>query len=201
MRHRCLLGLVAVGVLLTGCSPVPGAPPRAPATSTSVASSTHPATVPTSAFVTKPSPLTSAAPHRPDAVELATAGIRVQLVPSRIVAGELTIPESSAQAGVFWPSGEQGVGVAVVVGHVSWRGHPGAFARLPRVRTGDVVLVRLDGELTRWRVVEVTVHPRGRLPHKVFSAGGDPALALVTCTGPVVKDQFTRNLLVWAEPA
>lgn len=146
-------------------------------------------------------PATAARSGGADALEVASLGWRLRLVPAEVRGGELSIPDQATRAGVYWPSGEQGTGVAVVVAHVAWQGRPGAFAELRRLAVGDVVTSRVAGSVVRWKVTEVSLHPRGRLPGKVFASGGDPALALVTCAGPIRHGEFTRNLLVWAEPA
>lgn len=194
-----LLAAVGLGLLLSPLVPrqpveAVAAPRRA--TRPSSGGRTHAAVA-----ARPPAPTSVPASMRSQSHDLLVAGERVRLVASVVAGGELTVPARRGEAGVYWPSGEEGTGVAVVVGHVTWRGAPGTFHHLGRVRPGDVLSTRTGGTRQDWRVVSATLHPRGRLPTKVFSPGGEPALALVTCAGPVEGGEYTRNLLVWAEPA
>jgi len=116
--------------------------------------------------------------------------------------GNLSAPESANQVG-WWDGGPapgQG-GTAVLTGH---RVSDWAFWNLGDVQTGDTVqVIGTNGQTTNWVVSSVQQMLKTQLPPAVWTKGGSPMLALVTCGGTFNYSigHYNDNILVWAKPA
>ena len=137
------MGALIVATLLSGCGlvassqPNPALPGSAPAVSRPT-----PATVP-SARVGKPG--RSERVHFVPEMLVLPGNARAGVVPAATVDGELKVPEDVAEVGWWDGSAYAGepFGSTVIAGHVdSTSGGNGFFARLRRVRIGDVVTLR-----------------------------------------------------------
>lgn len=162
-----------------------------------------------------PSPWTTTAPagaidpdRWPIVVRIPSLGVDAPVEPVGLEpGGDVAIPSSPRTVGWFRGAAVPGAaGTAVLASHVDSRQEGlGVFAGLARVRPGDTVeLVAADGSATGWTVVAREQVPKDELPSgRLFSLGGDPVLALVTCGGrfDAVARSYADNVIVWAVPA
>lgn len=139
----------------------------------------------------------------PAAVEAATTGatlgaLHAEQTPQRLVIPDLDIDRPLAPLGVD-PTGEHQVpddagtvgwyaggptpgepGPALILGHVDYRGTPGAFAHLDRLGVGD--LVGVDRLL--YRVTDIRRVPKDEFPRDLVYGRTDRSeLRLITCGG------------------
>lgn len=110
-------------------------------------------------------------------------------------------PESGAGLGVI--PGVQGT--AVLAGHVDSRTQGrGALYELRQLAVGDTIEVdHADGMTTVWQVTDVIRYPKATLPyHEVFTWGGPPRLALITCGGEFDRTarSYNDNIVAYAVP-
>jgi LPXTG-site transpeptidase (sortase) family protein len=92
-------------------------------------------------------------------------------------------------------------GNAVLFGHVSWKGLPGVFKNLYRLKPGDGVEVWSNAQGYRYRVA--SVQSTGPDDPTALEAATSPVLTLVTCDGlwlPHIWD-YSSRLVVRAEMA
>lgn len=134
-------------------------------------------------------------------------GAAAAVKPASTVNGELAVPENVEHVG--WWDGSAYVGdpfgSTVIAGHVdSATQGVGFFARLLKVRVGDMVTVTGHGREARYRVTAVDTVAKQALAtdSHAFDQGGDHRLVLITCTGAYVRDRggYTSNLVVVATP-
>lgn len=149
------------------------------------------------------------APAGATSVEVPALGMSARLSAVGIAQGRMVIPHDVRRGGWLARSAAPGeaIGSTMIAGHVSDRSdRPGAFDRLRRAATGQLVLVRdAAGRTTRYRISTVTTQPRRRgLSGAAVSTTGSHRLVLVTCTGRVVhpdgRFHYTQNLVVVATP-
>lgn len=76
-------------------------------------------------------------------------------------------------------------GDAVIEGHAGYPGSPLLFGRLPRLHSGDkIVVVLADGTRRLFLVESLTIWAAGAKPSGLGLPSGPPRLTLITCTGP-----------------
>lgn len=135
-------------------------------------------------------------------------GIAAEVMPAQTVNGELVVPDLVQHLGWWDGSAYAGdpFGSTVVAGHVDSAAQGlGFFARLLRVKVGDLVTVQGGGHAADYRVRSVQSVAKSALATsaEVFDQAGEHRLVLITCTG--IFDQQRRsydsNLIVIAEPA
>lgn len=117
--------------------------------------------------------------------------------------GEMEVPKEAADAGWFERGASPGaLGPAVIAGHVTWKGSPGVFKQLGKLRRGDQVLVaRADGKTAVFTVGRVARYSKSRFPSQaVYGAIDHAGLRLVTCGGAydTVENSYLDNVIVFA---
>ncbi|MFB8382309.1 class F sortase [Streptomyces rubiginosohelvolus] len=156
-----------------------------------------------------PSPEASkGADVQPRLLQIPRLGVNARIDPVGVAPdGETEVPEDARRVGWyrFGPAPGSSEGSAVIVGHVDSRTQGlGVLAKLDDVRADDRVAVRAsDGSSTRYRIVSRRTVPKDELAASgVFRRDGSPALTLITCTGPFLKDRggYQDNLVITAVP-
>jgi LPXTG-site transpeptidase (sortase) family protein len=119
--------------------------------------------------------------------------------------GELVVPGDPGQVGWYqFGSAPGAAGSAVLAGHVDWKGRPGAFIDLDRVRPGERVEVDLsDGTMHAFVVAETHLIAKTELPKELWDRNGPPQLVLITCGGDFDRSihRYRQNVVVVARPA
>ena len=180
-----------------------GAPSDAPAAPTS--SRAAPAVATERERQPTASPSTRSTPT-PERLRIPTIGVatrvtRLGLNPDRTV----EVPARAQNAGWYQhgpPPGQ--LGSAVILGHVDSKTGPAVFYRLPSLRRGDRIHVRLsDGATAHFRVTSVNTYPNDAFPARQVYAGNPavPSLNLVTCGGEYDAERggYQSNVVVHAE--
>lgn len=196
------------GLLLAGCSTGSAVLAREPSTAGSASAGSVSAAPPdsvSSAQVGGPAKSTRIR-FIPERVTL-PGGAHAAVEPARTVDGELLVPENVLHVG--WWDGSAYVGdpfgSTVIAGHVdSATEGIGYFARLLRVKVGDVVTVAGAGHHLRYRVSSVQTVAKQALARDslAFDQTSDHRLVLITCTGTYRPDRggYDSNLVVVAQP-
>ena len=148
------------------------------------------------AVTPRPAPQRTA-PHRP---------IQTVERPSRIGPARISIPRLQLETRLFaatnvdrgpawWPvTGRPGGGDTIAVaGHRTTHSRP--FYYLERLRAGDAIYVRFNGQIYRYRVVDSRVRPAGDL--HIADAVGYERLLLTACTP---RGSARYRLVVEARP-
>ena len=106
--------------------------------------------------------------------------------------GKLQYDVPRAEAGEYVSSAQVGrPGNAIIGGHISLRGLPGVFAKLPGVVAGDVVEVYRGDQIFRYSVTEIRIVAPDAT--SVMSQTQDATLTLITC---FPGDNFQDRLVV-----
>jgi LPXTG-site transpeptidase (sortase) family protein len=134
-------------------------------------------------------------------------GAKADVLPAATVSGQLVVPEHVQRVG-WWDGGAEAgdpFGSVVIAGHVdSAKEGVGFFARLLKVKSGEVVVLRGAGHTASYRVNSVTSVPKGALATEsgAFDQTGDHRLVLITCTGAYDRSRggYEKNLVVSATP-
>ena len=132
---------------------------------------------------------------------------RAEVKPAATVKGELKVPEDVRHVGWWDGSAYAGepFGSTVIAGHVdSATGGIGFFARLLRIKIGDVVTLRDDEHRQRYKITSIQTVARQALAtdSQAFDQTGDHRLVLITCTGTYRRDRggYDSNLVVIGKP-
>ena len=183
-----------------GAAPAPDEPSSAPAATPSE----EPGPVP-SARVGKPG-RTERVTFAPELLVLpgdAQAPVR----PAETVDGQLQVPENVQHVGWWDGSAYAGdpFGRTVIAGHVdSASGGDGFFARLERVKQGDVVTLRAGAHRLSYQITAKQIVARRALAtdSQAFDQSGSHRLVLITCTGDYRRDRggYESNLVVIGRP-
>jgi LPXTG-site transpeptidase (sortase) family protein len=127
--------------------------------------------------------------------------------PAATVDGQLRVPENVQHVGWWDGSAYAGdpFGRTVIAGHVdSASGGDGFFARLQRVKVGDVVTLRAGSQRISYAVSSVQTVARQSLAtdSRAFDQTGAHRLVLITCTGDYRRDRggYESNLVVVGRP-
>ena len=134
-------------------------------------------------------------------------GSHAPVLPASTVDGQLVVPERVQRVG-WWDGGAEAgdpFGSVVLAGHVdSATDGIGYFARLLKVKAGEVVVLRGDGHSASYQVNSVVSVPKNALATEsgAFDQTGDHRLVLITCTGAYdrARGGYEQNLVVSAEP-
>jgi LPXTG-site transpeptidase (sortase) family protein len=134
-------------------------------------------------------------------------GAHAAVEPAQTVDTVLAVPEDVRHVGWWDGSAYAGdpFGSTVIAGHVdSATEGLGFFARLLRVRRGEVVTVRNGRHQQRYRITSVRTVAKQALAESssAFDQTGDHRLVLITCTGAYRPEQggYDSNLVVTAAP-
>jgi LPXTG-site transpeptidase (sortase) family protein len=132
---------------------------------------------------------------------------KARVLPAVTVDGELKVPENVDYVGWWDGSAYAGdpFGSTVIAGHVdSATEGIGFFARLRRVKVGDVVTLRAGSHRLSYRISSVRTVNRHALAtdSRAFDQTGPHRLVLITCTGNYRRDQggYESNLVVTGQP-
>jgi hypothetical protein len=147
-------------------------------------------------------------PRAPTHVSIQSLGISAPVSPAGIdiAKGELDAHPNVHRTS-WWRDGAapgDKAGTVLIAGHVDSAAQgPGAFFRLKEARPGDrITVTSRSGARRTYRVVSVRTMPKPQLPPDVYSARGQPRLALVTCGGPFLPalGHYRDNVVVIAKP-
>lgn len=136
-------------------------------------------------------------------IEVVAPIVEVGLLPD----GGMKVPSDITTVGWFAVAGHTirpgDHGTAVLAGHRDSRADgPGALHALADVPLGELLhITHDDGSVSVWEVVELMTTPRDALPVvELFTVGGTPRLAVVTCGGrfDVLRRSYTHNTIVIA---
>ena len=129
------------------------------------------------------------------------------VLPAATVDGELKVPEHVDYVGWWDGSAYAGdpFGSTVIAGHVdSATEGIGFFARLLRIKVGDVVTLRAGSHRLSYRISSVRTVNRHALAtdSRAFDQTGPHRLVLITCTGAYRRDRggYESNLVVTGQP-
>ncbi len=148
----------------------------------------------------------------PSRVTVPALDASMPLVQAPTRAGRLAVPPGVSAVGYASQSARPGAnrGTTLLATHrdtgSGGRGVRSPLYDAPDLAKGARIHVAWLGQHTKYRVTEVTRHPRGRLPSRLASvAGTRHRLALVTCGGPLVVDddrrlRWSQTVIVWAKP-
>jgi LPXTG-site transpeptidase (sortase) family protein len=132
---------------------------------------------------------------------------RAGVVPAATVDGQLKVPEDVDHVGWWDGSAYAGdpFGSTVIAGHVdSDTEGIGFFARLLRIKKGDVVTLRAGPRRLSYRISSVRTVDRQALAtdSRAFDQTGAHRLVLITCTGNFQRDRggYESNLVVTGQP-
>lgn len=127
-------------------------------------------------------------------VVIRSVGIDAAVQPVGLVftGGKIQYDVPYVEAGQYVGTAQPGrPGNAVIGGHVSRRGSPGVFSKLPKVAAGDVVEVFRGDQIFRYSVIEIRVVASDATD--VMSQTQDATLTLITC---FPDDQLQERLVV-----
>jgi hypothetical protein len=196
----------------TAGTPVPTTPPATEATTTTsepVPSSTAPA--PTRPPTTRPTPVVpepevpaEAPVADPFHLTIDRIGVDARVVAVGVEPGTNAMQIPGLDDVGWYQHGSlpgDATGTAVLVGHVDGNGRPGVFANLRDLTPGDTFTVTLpDGSARSFAVTGLQQFDKQALPSDLFSRGGPPRLALITCGGPFdpATGHYLDNVVVVA---
>jgi LPXTG-site transpeptidase (sortase) family protein len=196
-----LVAMVAAGVL-AGSAPAAGASAGALAAGRTVPRvQVDPGRGPVG-FV--PADPVSAGPARPARVRIPAIQVDAALEDLHLdAAGALDAPTKWTEAGWYADGVVPGeVGPAVIAGHVDSTRGPAVFARLDKLRPGDVVEVLRGGQWLGFVVTAVRRYPKNAFPtNQVYGPTPNPQLRLITCSGSFDSAQrsYVDNTVVYAD--
>jgi LPXTG-site transpeptidase (sortase) family protein len=132
-------------------------------------------------------------------------GAHAPVLTATTVSGQLQVPAMAQRVG-WWDGGAQAgdpFGSVVLAGHVDTKTEGlGFFARLRRVKPGEVVVLNGSGRTASYKVTSIVSVPKDALATKsgAFSQTGEHRLVLITCTGPydASRGGYADNLVVTA---
>ncbi|MFG1818827.1 sortase domain-bontaining protein [Kribbella sp. NPDC049174] len=132
-------------------------------------------------------------------------GAKAPVVPASTVNSELKVPEQGDRVG-WWDGGAQAgdpFGSVVLAGHVDTKTDGiGYFARLLRIKPGELVVLHGSGHTATYRVSSVVSVPKNALATRsgAFDQKVDHRLVLITCTGAydASRGGYEDNLVVTA---
>jgi len=144
----------------------------------------------------------------PIGVELPTLGVRADVFPVGITAGQLDVPTDPADVGWWTGSVAAGspAGATIIDGHVdSAELGAGALYRLTDLTIGDPVRVTVaGGGIVTYQVNERRTYDKTTgLPAAIFGTDGAPRLVLITCGGAFDQTtlSYESNVAVFATPS
>lgn len=190
MRARLWL-LAAAAVCLAGCGhPASGAGTAAAATTRPpfVAVITSAGTAPTAIRI----------PRIGASSSLSTVGLD-----SRGVIEVPPVSEPMQAAWYRWSPVPGAAGPAVIVGHINGGGHPGIFARLSEVHTGDTIEVdRTDRKRLTYTVTRTELADKAAFPtDAVYGDTPGSTLRLLSCGGRLDRKhhRYLDQVIVYAD--
>lgn len=162
--------------------------------------------VPAPVLVLPPAPPVPAAPTpvqrvaAPTRIEVPAIDVDERLAGRGLKAdGSLDTPDFG-KAAWYSPGPRPGEpGGAVVVAHVHGPEGPDVFWHLARLEPGDTIRVHRPGAVATFVVDAVEDVPKERLPYdRIWPAGDDVLLRLITCGGTRTANGYPDNTIVFA---
>ena len=168
----------------------------------------------------KPAPTSTVSVPMSD-TEPSPAGAERKTRPERFVLGEIDLPvtpvgvaddgmmelPTTAYAVGWYEFGARPAdraGTTVLAGHVDTKAEGlGPLAALRGVDEGtEIAMTAVDGKSRRYRVTDVQVIRKARVPlDQIFAREGDETLVVITCGGPYSRSTGYRdNVIVTATP-
>ncbi len=142
---------------------------------------------------------------RPVRVLIASIGLDAEAIPIGLDSnGALAVPRRADITG-WWSGGyvPGETGPTVIVGHYDSKVAPGVFARLPKAKVGQFIIVeQSDGSRYLYRVTEVEKPKKSIFPtNRVYGPTEGSTLRLVTCGGKFDRStgHYVDNLIVYAD--
>lgn len=116
----------------------------------------------------------------------------------------MEVPADGDAAGWFVNAPTPGaLGPSVIAAHVNWKGEPGVFTDLSRLRPGDAArVIRKDGSVAVFEVTQVRQYPKDRFPTEaVYGTINYAGLRLITCGGDfdASRRSYVDNIVVFAK--
>lgn len=144
----------------------------------------------------------------PVRVQVASAGIDMEVVPVGIeTGGFMELPVDPAIGGWyrFGPDPWSADGNTVISAHIDAPDYPiGPFAALRDLAPGtEVEVAAADGQTARYAIASVTYYPKAELPTEdLFGRSGTHALVLITCGGAFDSStgHYDDNVVAIATP-
>lgn len=136
----------------------------------------------------------------PTRIEVPAIGVDERLTGRGLKAdGSLDTPDFG-KAAWYSPGPRPGEpGGAVVVAHVHGPDGPDVFWDLARLSPGATIRVHRPGAVAIFVVDTVEDVPKERLPYdRIWPAGDEPLLRLITCGGPRTENGYPDNTIVFA---
>jgi hypothetical protein len=207
--RRVLLAVIIVLAAVTGAEVVHVAAhvvvdrPHQPPLSTG-STDTPPADTPapTGSGTLTTGPLMSSSP--PVRVTIPALQVAVAVVGlGQLADGSMQVPGDARTVGWYTRAPTPGeLGPAVLAGHVDYKRHPGTFAHLADLKTGDRVTVdRRDGSAAEFTVTQVRRYPKDKFPSgAVYGPINHAGLRLITCGGDfdTASGHYEDNIVVYA---
>jgi sortase (surface protein transpeptidase) len=139
----------------------------------------------------------------PVRISIPAIGVNARIGPLGLNSdGTMEIVKSFTDTGWFAPGPEPGEpGAAVIVGHVASRSGPAVFYRLPQLKVGQLITIRLaDGSTVKYVAKSMMKVSKNHFPtNLVYAKTKQPTLRLVTCAGPVTSSGYhPDNYIVFA---
>ena len=188
---------VVIVLALSGCgssttAQIASPPAQSYHASSSQATSTHKAPVPTVSIPGAPPPVRLLIPS----IEVNSSIESEGVLPN----GEMGTPAANPWDDVGWLKsgpvpGQRGS--AVIDGHLDRPGgSPAVFWRLRELHAGDaVMIVNAQGKTVHFRVTQVMFYTPQQAPlQQIFGNGGGTFLNLITCAGDWIPDQHQTTL-------
>ncbi len=209
MRRRFIAPLVLV-LALSGCSSAatPNAVDATPSMSTPSPTPTVKPTPTVDVPVVDSSVLAARAAVPPVRVQIADAGVDMEVVPVGVESGGfMELPQNPAVGGWYrfgsdpWsPDGN-----TVISAHIDAPDYPiGPFAALRDLAPQtEVDVIGADGVVARYGIVSVTYYPKQELPTEaLFAREGSRMLVLITCGGEFDSNtgHYADNVVAVAVP-
>jgi LPXTG-site transpeptidase (sortase) family protein len=148
----------------------------------------------------------AAAVGLPVRLRIAAIGVDAAIEPVGLGSdGAMGTPRIPSDTAWYMPGPKPGeTGSAVIAGHVNWwNGASSAFAKLSKIKPGDMITVQNDlGAIVTFKVNHLEQYAVAADPTNVFiSNDGKAHLNLVTCIGIWNKrmQQYSQRLVVFAD--
>ncbi len=172
---------------------------------------TDPATDPPDEPFGTPLPSAAGIPAVPEVVEPTLLRIpaldidAAPILPVGVLAdGQMEIPDARRVGWYRFGPVPGAPGSAVLAAHIASRGIDGVFRHLDRVEVGDAVeVIDADGAVSRYEVIETTVHKKEDLQSTgAFDRTGEARLTLISCGGAfdTTRRSYDSNVVVVARP-
>jgi len=138
-------------------------------------------------------------------LSIPAVGVEAPVVPVRISAGALGVPQDVRTLG-WWTGGAapgSALGTVLIDGHVdSARQGVGVLSAIARLPVGGSISLVSGRGTTSYLVQARRSYAKNALPGDLLNRTGAPRLVLITCAGPfdATTGHYRDNLVVYATP-